>query len=145
MLYWLVVKYVIQMRTGERLQYTRWINDYSWKKNCVSEIFSLDTHLCNVTRPSFHIDYILSIKDRSIVDYTRETLERSIKELPSTSADGILSSLNQVFGKKVGLAGISRCNWRWKIKSRRLTNHRGSWRVAWRGGPSRKQKHSRVG
>ena len=37
---------------------------------------------------------------------TRETLERSTIDSLATSADGILSTLNQVFSKKKNLAGI---------------------------------------
>ena len=77
------------------------------ERKLVYQIFCLlETHLCDETRTSFHIDYVLTIKDGLCVDLTRETLERSMKESPATSADGILSTLNQVFDKKVGSAGI---------------------------------------
>ena len=77
------------------------------ERRLVFQIFCLlNTHLVDAARNSFHLDYVLSIKDRLSVDLTRETLERSMKDAPATSADGILSTLNQVFGKKTGLAGI---------------------------------------
>jgi hypothetical protein len=77
------------------------------ERQLVFQMFSLlDTHLVDAKRNSFHLDYVLTIKDRLSVDLTRETLERSMKEAPSTSADGILSTLNQVFGKQIRLAGI---------------------------------------
>ena len=77
------------------------------ERKLVYQIYCLlDTHLCDATRTSCHIDHVLSIKDRLSVNLTREMLERSMKESPSTSADGILSTLNQVFDKKVGSARI---------------------------------------
>ena len=77
------------------------------ERKLVFQIFCLlKTHLFDVARNSFHLDYVLSIKDRLSVDLTRETLERSMNNSLVTSADGILSTLNQVFGKKKDLAGI---------------------------------------
>ena len=77
------------------------------ERKLVFQIFCLlETHLVDAARTSFHLEYVLSVKDRLSVDLTRETLERSMKESPSTSADGILSTLNQVFNKTTSLAGI---------------------------------------
>ncbi len=66
----------------------------------------LNTHICDPTRMFFHIDYVLSIKDRLSINLTRETFKRSMKEPPATSANGILSTLNQIFDKKVGSTRI---------------------------------------
>ena len=77
------------------------------ERKLVYQIFCLlNTHICDPTRMFFHIDYVLSIKDRLSINLTRDTFERSMKQSPATSADGILSTLNQVFDKKGGSAGI---------------------------------------
>ena len=52
------------------------------------------------------MDYVLSIKNKLNVDLISKTLERSMKSAPTTSADGILCTLNQVFGGKSNTAGI---------------------------------------
>ena len=77
------------------------------ERKLVSQIlFLLETHLVDAARTVFHLEYVLSIKDRISVDLIQEILERSMTDSPSNSVNGILSTLNQVFNKKMNQAGI---------------------------------------
>ena len=56
------------------------------ERKLVFQIFCLlKTNLVDVTRNSFHLEYVISIKDRLSVDLTQETLKRSMGEILSPS------------------------------------------------------------
>ena len=70
------------------------------EKQLLYEVFVLlGTHNKNPKRKSFPINYIEEIKQKISVDLRREVLEKSMKELPATSADNILESLNDSLDK----------------------------------------------
>ena len=60
----------------------------------------MDTHV-NKRRPPFSVGYITSIKESLTVDLTRNKLEGQISNGPSTSADGILILLDEIYAEAV--------------------------------------------
>ena len=71
------------------------------EKKAIYEIFKLmDTHV-NKRQSPFSVGYITSIKESLTVDLTRNKLEGQISNGPSTSADGILISLDELYAEAV--------------------------------------------
>ncbi len=101
-----MVQYVEQPSCSEKLHKERSSIDDAREEVSISFFCQLKTHLADKGQNLFGIDYILTVKDKLSVKLTQETLERSMKESLSTSANGILSTLNQVFSMKTILTGI---------------------------------------
>ena len=81
------------------------------EKRLCYEIFRLlKTHVEDVTRVQFTKTYITSIKEDISVELRRDVLERSMHEAPSSPADDILKSLNQVYNESITKAGAGIAN-----------------------------------
>jgi hypothetical protein len=78
------------------------------EKKMIYEVFRLlGTHVEDISRSSFPINFVTSIKDKITTDLRRDALERCMKEGPKTSADDILKSLNQVYEESIQKIGLN--------------------------------------
>ena len=77
------------------------------EKQLIYEVFTLlRTAKVFPSRNSFRADFVASIKDKVTVNLRRKVLERSIHDLPSTSCDDILASLDSVYRESINRAGL---------------------------------------
>ena len=76
------------------------------EKQLIYEVFTLlGTAKVIPIRSSFRSDFVASIKGKgNTVNLRRKVLERIIHDLPSTSCDNILASLDLVYGESINRA-----------------------------------------
>ena len=78
------------------------------KKQLIFEVFELlNTHQNDSWRSKFDIKYVTSFQESISINIRREVLEDGIQKGKSSTANDILTSVNEAFGCSNDAAGIN--------------------------------------